>query len=131
MIRYARMSGRKALWVPGTDHAGIATQVGSVAAGRGSSVLSDCTCPYTFSEIFRVILTLMVHVSPGSRLDNASLIRSHHAPCPAVRGREAAAEAGREPPGAGPTGLHRESVGVEGTVSRDATGDIGLHADVL
>lgn len=26
MIRYARMSGKKTLWVPGTDHAGIATQ---------------------------------------------------------------------------------------------------------
>lgn len=28
MARYARMSGRKTLWLPGTDHAGIATQVG-------------------------------------------------------------------------------------------------------
>jgi len=27
MIRHARMSGRAALWVPGTDHAGIATQL--------------------------------------------------------------------------------------------------------
>jgi valyl-tRNA synthetase len=27
MIRHARMNGRKALWVPGTDHAGIATQL--------------------------------------------------------------------------------------------------------
>jgi valyl-tRNA synthetase len=27
MIRYARMQGRAALWVPGTDHAGIATQL--------------------------------------------------------------------------------------------------------
>lgn len=26
MIRYQRMQGKKALWVPGTDHAGIATQ---------------------------------------------------------------------------------------------------------
>ncbi len=26
LIRYARMNGRNALWVPGTDHAGIATQ---------------------------------------------------------------------------------------------------------
>ena len=26
LIRYQRMRGRKALWVPGTDHAGIATQ---------------------------------------------------------------------------------------------------------
>ena len=26
IIRYQRMKGRKALWVPGTDHAGIATQ---------------------------------------------------------------------------------------------------------
>jgi valyl-tRNA synthetase len=31
MIRYARMTGRKALWLPGTDHAGIATQVGQSA----------------------------------------------------------------------------------------------------
>ena len=27
MARYARMAGRKTLWLPGTDHAGIATQV--------------------------------------------------------------------------------------------------------
>jgi len=27
MIRYERMRGRAALWVPGTDHAGIATQL--------------------------------------------------------------------------------------------------------
>jgi valyl-tRNA synthetase len=27
MIRYARMKGQSALWVPGTDHAGIATQL--------------------------------------------------------------------------------------------------------
>jgi valyl-tRNA synthetase len=26
MIRYARMQGKKALWLPGTDHAAIATQ---------------------------------------------------------------------------------------------------------
>src|SRR3989304_361318 len=26
LIRWMRMSGRNALWVPGTDHAGIATQ---------------------------------------------------------------------------------------------------------
>src|SRR5262245_25102107 len=26
LIRYYRMQGRRALWVPGTDHAGIATQ---------------------------------------------------------------------------------------------------------
>lgn len=27
MIRFARMQGKSALWIPGTDHAGIATQV--------------------------------------------------------------------------------------------------------
>ena len=27
MVRYARMRGRPTLWLPGTDHAGIATQV--------------------------------------------------------------------------------------------------------
>jgi valyl-tRNA synthetase len=27
MVRYQRMKGRRALWVPGTDHAGIATQL--------------------------------------------------------------------------------------------------------
>src|SRR5512134_4102744 len=26
LIRYARMNGRNTLWLPGTDHAGIATQ---------------------------------------------------------------------------------------------------------
>ncbi len=28
MVRYQRMRGRPVLWLPGTDHAGIATQVG-------------------------------------------------------------------------------------------------------
>lgn len=27
MVRYHRMKGRPTLWLPGTDHAGIATQV--------------------------------------------------------------------------------------------------------
>ena len=27
LIRYARMHGKNACWVPGTDHAGIATQI--------------------------------------------------------------------------------------------------------
>lgn len=27
MVRYARMKGRPTLWLPGTDHAGIATQL--------------------------------------------------------------------------------------------------------
>jgi valyl-tRNA synthetase len=27
MVRYQRMKGRSVLWLPGTDHAGIATQV--------------------------------------------------------------------------------------------------------
>jgi valyl-tRNA synthetase len=27
MIRYARLQGKRALWIPGTDHAGIATQI--------------------------------------------------------------------------------------------------------
>jgi valyl-tRNA synthetase len=27
MVRYHRMAGYDTLWVPGTDHAGIATQV--------------------------------------------------------------------------------------------------------
>ena len=26
MVRYARMKGKRTLWVPGTDHAAIATQ---------------------------------------------------------------------------------------------------------
>jgi len=26
MVRYARMQGKKTLWIPGTDHAAIATQ---------------------------------------------------------------------------------------------------------
>ena len=30
MTRYQRMRGRPTLWLPGTDHAGIATQVGTL-----------------------------------------------------------------------------------------------------
>ncbi len=39
MIRYHRLKGRKALWVPGTDHAAIATQtkVEKILAKEGSS----------------------------------------------------------------------------------------------
>ncbi len=33
MTRYARMRGQQALWLPGTDHAGIATQVGPGLGG--------------------------------------------------------------------------------------------------
>lgn len=32
MARHARMTGRPTLWLPGTDHAGIATQVRAVPA---------------------------------------------------------------------------------------------------
>ena len=34
MARYHRMRGRPTLWLPGTDHAGIATQVRLDTAGR-------------------------------------------------------------------------------------------------
>ena len=37
MVRYARMCGRNALWVPGTDHAGIATQVRLRGGGGGGT----------------------------------------------------------------------------------------------
>ena len=39
IIRWARMAGTEALWVPGTDHAGIATQnvVEKLIAGEGST----------------------------------------------------------------------------------------------
>ena len=38
LLRYARMNGRNALWLPGTDHAGIATQnvVRGSLQGKGS-----------------------------------------------------------------------------------------------
>src|SRR6201995_6092775 len=39
IIRWARMKGAEALWVPGTDHAGIATQnvIEKQLAGEGKS----------------------------------------------------------------------------------------------
>jgi valyl-tRNA synthetase len=39
IVRWARMNGAEALWVPGTDHAGIATQnvVEKIVAGEGST----------------------------------------------------------------------------------------------
>ncbi len=37
MARYQRMRGRPTLWLPGTDHAGIATQVPQWEARRGSA----------------------------------------------------------------------------------------------
>ena len=48
MVRYFRMKGRPALWIPGTDHAGIATQV--------------CTSYHTFDR------TLVLWVSPFNLL---------------------------------------------------------------
>jgi valyl-tRNA synthetase len=39
MARYARMAGRKTLWLPGTDHAGIATQVQSSLAATSGVVI--------------------------------------------------------------------------------------------
>ena len=39
MVRYFRMKGRPTLWLPGTDHAGIATQV---------CHLTNWTCYYIF-----------------------------------------------------------------------------------
>ena len=40
MARYNRMRGRPTLWLPGTDHAGIATQVPLLR------VMLDCQCLY-------------------------------------------------------------------------------------
>ena len=37
MVRFQRMRGRPALWLPGTDHAGIATQVPPGRAPGGAS----------------------------------------------------------------------------------------------
>ena len=39
MVRYNRMRGRPTLWLPGTDHAGIATQVPSSDAHPGGLLL--------------------------------------------------------------------------------------------
>ncbi len=41
MIRYKRMQGYAALWVPGTDHASIATEAKIVAAMKGEGVTKD------------------------------------------------------------------------------------------
>jgi valyl-tRNA synthetase len=42
LVRFERMRGRRALWLPGTDHAGIATQnvVERIVAGEGHTRLS-------------------------------------------------------------------------------------------
>ena len=41
MARFQRMRGRPTLWLPGTDHAGIATQVRSAAL---SAPVPGCQC---------------------------------------------------------------------------------------
>ena len=38
MARFQRMRGRPTLWLPGTDHAGIATQVCAAACPHQSQV---------------------------------------------------------------------------------------------
>jgi hypothetical protein len=44
MVRTARMRGRQTLWVPGTDHAGIATQVRGLFATQLSLGSSQLRC---------------------------------------------------------------------------------------
>ena len=43
MARTARMRGRPTLWLPGTDHAGIATQVGQGLPALACD--SECAAP--------------------------------------------------------------------------------------
>lgn len=46
MVRFNRMRGRPTLWLPGTDHAGIATQVHT--SGRTYTLATDhITCTST------------------------------------------------------------------------------------
>lgn len=42
MARHARMTGRPTLWLPGTDHAGIATQVRACLGEAGSHPEECC-----------------------------------------------------------------------------------------
>jgi len=41
LIRYKRMSGYSALWIPGTDHASIATEAKIVEAMREEGITKD------------------------------------------------------------------------------------------
>ena len=49
MVRYHRMKGRAALWVPGTDHAGIATRLLKTRRGNGSGNLGVLS-PSSFAD---------------------------------------------------------------------------------
>lgn len=60
MVRYHRMKGRPTLWLPGTDHAGIATQV-CVCTN------SFCSCVRVSTEFaFFVELLLYLFIFPPS-----------------------------------------------------------------
>ncbi|OMO76880.1 Rossmann-like alpha/beta/alpha sandwich [Corchorus capsularis] len=66
MVRYHQMRGRPSLWLPGTDHAGIATQCrelkGAYAASNSTAHLvpaapvCDFGCEHGFSEIIHFVI---------------------------------------------------------------------------
>lgn len=53
MVRYNRMKGRPTLWLPGTDHAGIATQVDVISKNLCFPVfIRQCNIISSFSNSF-------------------------------------------------------------------------------
>lgn len=66
MIRTARMRGKNALWVPGTDHAGIATQT-VVEKMLARDEVRNCACDAAYRQHMTCMLTLcMFVVNPAS-----------------------------------------------------------------
>lgn len=59
MVRYQRMKGRPVLWVPGTDHAGIATQVSNLY-----SVAFPCRVGLALKLIWCISLQGIDDISP-------------------------------------------------------------------
>ena len=95
MVRYFRMKGRPALWIPGTDHAGIATQVCT------SRRMFDWIL-FVFKKIFVeycgfLLLTFCIYVSVG-------------------RGKDAGCWR-RQKDRSDTRGVHQKSLGVEREVS--------------
>ena len=52
LIRYHRMNGYDTLWLPGTDHASIATEAKIVEAMRAEGVTKEDLLIYDFNIIF-------------------------------------------------------------------------------
>ena len=68
MVRFRRMQGRRTLWLPGTDHAGIATQARPVRMSRSGGV-----CVQSRQFMRARLLTLLATAKMASCMHRSTL----------------------------------------------------------